>query len=370
MLLRDELQILRDRLRGRSLRGWRWALHDVSFEAAPGDAIGLIGANGSGKSTLLKILTRVMYPYAGHAEVGGRIGALIEVVHGIHPDLTGRENVAIYGSLLGLSRRQVATRFDAIVEFAELENAIDRQVKFYSSGMQMRLGFGVAAFLEPAVLLLDEVLAVGDASFQERCLERVRTVLAQGTTLMFVSHDLDSVERICRRGIWLRDGVVEADGAVGEVTDLYRQWLAHRSDGDGGGARVRVAGADVVASNGSGMQSGAPCEIKLVIESQDALAGRLFLGVSEGSALPILLLQRDLQLHGGKTETRWPLQTLPLPRGRFYVWVGLFDKSGRDVLTWHPAAHFDVDGRDPTAPVDTLVESVREQLADWEVVRR
>ena len=144
---------------------------------SPGEAVGLVGINGSGKSTLLKILTRVMYPYAGRVEVAGRTGALIEVRAGIHPELTGRENIHLYGTLLGLPRRMVASRFDEIVEFAQLEDAIDRQVKFYSSGMQMRLGFGVAAFLEPDVLLVDEVLAVGDTGFQQRCIDRMRTML-------------------------------------------------------------------------------------------------------------------------------------------------------------------------------------------------
>src|SRR5688500_10689509 len=163
--LRTEIQRLRER--GRRRRDdYRWALRDVDFRVAPGDSIALVGINGSGKSTLLKILTRVMYPYAGSLDVVGRVGALIEVRAGIHPELTGRENIHLYGTLLGLSRKEVASRFDEIVDFAQLEDAIDRQVKFYSSGMQMRLGFGVAAFLEPDVLLVDEVLAVGDSTFQ------------------------------------------------------------------------------------------------------------------------------------------------------------------------------------------------------------
>ena len=168
MLLRDEIQRLSARLRGEAGRGWRWALRDIDLAAQPGESVGLIGPNGSGKTTLLKILTRVMYPYAGSVEVAGRVSALIEVRAGIHPDLTGRENVFLFGSLLGLSRRDVAKRFDDIVTFAELEGAIDRQVKFYSSGMQMRLGFAVAGFLEPDVLLVDEVLAVGDTAFQQK----------------------------------------------------------------------------------------------------------------------------------------------------------------------------------------------------------
>ncbi|MCZ7535464.1 MAG: ABC transporter ATP-binding protein [Acidimicrobiia bacterium] len=162
------------RVRGgeRPKKQWSWALRDIDFRVEPGESVGLIGTNGSGKSTLLKLLTRVMYPHSGQIEAHGRAGALIEVASGIHPLLSGRENIFLYGTLLGLPRRDVANRFDAIVDFADIGHAIDRQVKFYSSGMKMRLGFAVAAFLEPDILLVDEVLAVGDSSFQQRCLAR------------------------------------------------------------------------------------------------------------------------------------------------------------------------------------------------------
>jgi len=222
-LLRDQLDRVRRRLSGGSnAHGWRWALRDVDMAVGPGESIGLIGPNGSGKTTMLRMLAKVMYPYAGRVAVGGRVGALIDVRAGIHPDLTGAENVYLYGSLLGVSRREVARKFDEIVAFGELETAIDRQVKFYSSGMHVRLGFAIAAFTEPDVLLVDEVLAVGDAAFQQKCLDRMRAVLAQGTTVVFVSHDLQAVESICERAIWLRDGVVESDGPVREVLGDYR----------------------------------------------------------------------------------------------------------------------------------------------------
>src|SRR5579884_3845041 len=226
MLLRDELERIMHR--ADSEGRWLWALKDISLIVQPGEAVGLIGANGSGKSTLLKILTQVMYPYAGTVEVRGRVGAMIELVSGLHEDLTGAENIRIYGSLLGWTRRDLLRRFDDIVAFADLEHAINRQVKFYSSGMQMRLSFAVAAFLDPHILLVDEILAVGDAVFQERCLGLMKDVLAQGTTLVYVSHDLSTVEAMCRRAIWLDQGRVREDGPVAHVLHAYRDAAATR----------------------------------------------------------------------------------------------------------------------------------------------
>ncbi|HEV7163456.1 MAG TPA: ABC transporter ATP-binding protein, partial [Solirubrobacteraceae bacterium] len=199
--LQDRLAVFGDRLRSRQGESWRWALNDISLRAEPGESWALVGANGAGKSTLLKIISRVMYQTAGKLEMAGRVGALIEVRAGLTPLLTGRENIYLTGSIMGLKRRDVARRFDEIVAFAELERAVDRQVKYYSSGMQMRLGFAVAAHLQPDILLVDEVLAVGDASFQQRCLDQIRAVLNEGTTLLFVSHDLAAVEASCTNGI-------------------------------------------------------------------------------------------------------------------------------------------------------------------------
>ncbi len=372
-LMRDEIERLRGRFRGR-LRGvappgYRWALRDVNLNIRPGESVGLVGANGAGKSTLLKILTRVMYPYAGSVEVAGRVGALIEVRAGIHPDLSGRENVYLYGSLLGLRRRDVARRFEDIVSFAELGDAIDRQVKFFSSGMQMRLGFAVAAFLEPDILLVDEVLAVGDASFQQRCLDRMRTVLAQGTSLVFVSHDLAAVEATCNRGVWLREGVVAEEGPVGEVLSAYRgsiEEMAESSTGVNG--VVRQVKVEVTGPDGGSPETQAPFAVDLVIESGEARMGRVFLGVSQGPATPIFLVRREFQLGVGETEIRCSIDHLPLPRGRYYLWLGIEGKKGLDLLPWHPARHFDISGpnldRAPRAVVRLAPVHVQ---ASWEV---
>jgi ABC-type polysaccharide/polyol phosphate transport system ATPase subunit len=347
MLLRDELEHLRNAVRGNVSNRWRWALRDLDLRVRPGESVGLIGINGSGKSTLLKILARVMYPYAGSLEVTGRVGALIEVRAGIHPDLTGRENVYLYGSLLGLPRREVTKRFDAIVGFAEVERAIDRQVKFYSSGMQMRLGFAVAAFLEPDILLVDEVLAVGDSSFQQKCMQRMGEVLAQGTSLVFVSHDLAAVEAACARGLWLHDGVVAADGEVRDVLGVYREAIEESAQsGPVPTGPVRLLKAVVSSEDGAMPKTQAPLDLALVVESDAARSASVCVGVSDGPATPFFLVRRELELAAGESEVRLAISSLPLPRGRFYVWVSILDAAGRDVLTWHPTAHFDVAGPD------------------------
>lgn len=198
-----------------------WALADISFEVKQGEAVGVIGPNGSGKSTTLKLASRITDPWSGTVRCRGRVGSLIEIKSGIHPELTGRENIYLYGSILGLTRKDIRARFDKIVEFAELGRFIDTPVKRYSSGMEVRLGFSVAVHLEPDVLLIDEVLAVGDAAFQRRCLERMAELRAQGQTLMFVSHLMDDVRRLCDRVVYLDRAMVRADGPTDEVVDLY-----------------------------------------------------------------------------------------------------------------------------------------------------
>jgi ABC-type polysaccharide/polyol phosphate transport system ATPase subunit len=370
-LLRDQVHHLSARLLGGGGRGWRWALRDVELVAAPGESVGLIGSNGSGKSTLLKILTRVMYPHTGSVQVVGRVGALIEVRAGIHPDLTGRENIQLYGTLLGLDRRRIRERFDEIVAFAELDDAIDRQLKFYSSGMQMRLGFAVAAFLEPDILLVDEVLAVGDASFQQRCLERMRAVLNQGTTLVFVSHDLAAVEATCSRGVWLHQGVLQSEGPVRDVVNAYRQSIeaAAESTTEVTG-ELRLIKAEVSGPGGSTPRTQEVLNVQLVVESPGVRSGRLYIGVSEGPATPIFVLRRDIQLAVGETKARCAIRSLPLPRGRFYLWVGIFEGGKRDPLPWHPASRFEVAGPNLDAAPRGIVRLAPVHVdAAWEVER-
>jgi lipopolysaccharide transport system ATP-binding protein len=198
-----------------------WALSDLSFEVQPGEVLGVIGRNGSGKSTLLKILSRITKPTAGRARIDGRVGSLLEVGTGFHPELTGRENIFLNGSILGMSRPEIRRKFDEIVAFAEVEQFLDMPVKRYSSGMYVRLAFSVAAHLEPEILIVDEVLAVGDAAYQRRCIDRMAKLAAEGRTVLFVSHNMDVIPRLCSRALFLEKGRMIAEGPVAEVTRRY-----------------------------------------------------------------------------------------------------------------------------------------------------
>ena len=198
-----------------------WALRNVSFDVKQGEVVGLIGRNGAGKSTLLKILSRITKPTSGWAEVSGRVGSLLEVGTGFHPELTGRENVFLSGAILGMKKAEIVKKFDEIVAFAEVERFLDAPLKHYSSGMQMRLAFAVAAHLEPEILLVDEVLAVGDLEFQKKCLGKMNEVARAGRTILFVSHNLAAVNALCSRSVLLEKGEVAMDGPTHEITTAY-----------------------------------------------------------------------------------------------------------------------------------------------------
>lgn len=198
-----------------------WAMKDLSFQINPGEVVGVIGRNGAGKSTLLKVLSRITEPTHGYANIYGRVGSLLEVGTGFHPELTGRENIYLNGAILGMKAFEIDRQFDAIVAFSEVDKFIDTQVKFYSSGMYLRLAFAVAAHLEPEILLVDEVLAVGDASFQRKCLGKMSSVAGEGRTVLFVSHNLTAVRTLCSRVLWLNGGELVEDGDPTEVIARY-----------------------------------------------------------------------------------------------------------------------------------------------------
>lgn len=217
-LLHDALRKLMARRKQREVF---WALQDVSFDIAPGDTVAFLGTNGAGKSTLLSIIAGTMSPSRGSVQVNGRIGALLELGAGFHPDLTGRENIELNAALLGMHGQEIDELLPSIIAFAELEEFIDVPLRSYSSGMQMRLGFSVAIHIDPEILVMDEVFAVGDQRFQRKCVERTQEMIKQGKTVLFVSHSPEAIRRLCRRVIWLRAGKVEMDGPTEAVLQAY-----------------------------------------------------------------------------------------------------------------------------------------------------
>ena len=259
--LRDVLPLLAGRLR-RADDAPRadefWALRDVSFDVASGEALGIVGPNGAGKSTMLKMLTRLLPPTSGRLRLRGRVAALIEVSAGFHPDLTGRENVFLQGAMLGMTRREMRSSLDAIVDFAGIGAFLDTPVKRYSTGMSARLGFAIAAHLRPDVLLVDEVLAVGDMAFQARCLARMRAFKDEGVAIVFVSHDLQAVGELCDRTLFLQ-GEPRAIGATGDVLARYLQWVHGRAGADDGAPRgIEITGATLTTPSGDAVQVVAP----------------------------------------------------------------------------------------------------------------
>jgi lipopolysaccharide transport system ATP-binding protein len=227
-----------------------WALKDVSFDVKVGEAIGIIGRNGAGKTTLLKLLSRITEPTEGRALLRGRVGSLLEVGTGFHPELTGRENVYLNAAILGMSRSQISDRFDEIVDFSEVGRFLDTPVKRYSSGMQVRLAFAVAAFLEPEILIVDEVLAVGDVAFQRKCLGKMGQVATEGRTVLFVSHNMGTIARVCERGIWLDAGEVRAEGSMDEVIAQYLAVSAEGSSQHQVDDPMNAPGDDVIRLRG------------------------------------------------------------------------------------------------------------------------
>jgi len=322
-----------------------WALRDVSFEVPEGEAVGIIGRNGAGKTTLLKILARVTDPTEGYAEVRGRVGSLLEVGTGFHPELTGRENVFLSGAILGMSRRDIQRRFDEIVQFAGVERFIDTPLKRYSTGMQMRLAFAVAAHLEPDILLVDEVLAVGDLEFQRKCLGKMEEVGGEGRTVLFVSHQMNQIRRLCQRVLWLEGGQVVQEGPTAKVTAAYEvamgSWNSRPdlSRDIGPNVKARFLGWEIAEPKGPephilteiapttvkfhlwAREDLGPCHHGIVL--YDAGGRRVWGWAKDGVTIPA----------GESTFTfRFPM--LPLRPGPYSWLVTLFDGSGL-VDSWH-----------------------------------
>ena len=310
---------------------WIDAVHDVSFLIEEGEAIGLIGRNGAGKSTLLKLLSRVTRPTTGYADLYGRVGALLEVGTGFHPELTGRENAFLSGAILGLSKREIAVRFDEIVAFAEIAPFIDMPVKHYSSGMYARLGFSVAAFLKPAILIVDEVLAVGDIAFQAKCLAYMKRLSADGTTIIFVSHNLLSISDFCGRALLMDGGRLVFDGTVNEAIAHYRASLSPRVSPDTssnpalGQLTINGSATDGVRE----VRPNDPLRVDVALaRAIDSVPTQVILNLvvetPDGQALIHLRSDAggsDLALEPGTNEVSVTIDALPLAPGSYWLWL-------------------------------------------------
>jgi lipopolysaccharide transport system ATP-binding protein len=348
-----------------------WALRDVSFTVDQGQIVGVIGGNGAGKSTLLKILSRITSPTTGRAEVRGRLGSLLEVGAGFHPELTGRQNITLSGVILGMRHAEIQRKFDAIVDFAEVERFIDMPVKRYSSGMYLRLAFAVAAHLDPEILLVDEVLAVGDAAFQKRCLGKMGDVARQGRTILFVSHNLEAIQRLCSRGALLENGRLAAWGSVAAVVSRYlsqgdvrpapgvRVDLSSRTRVGTGEARFTAVqysgGTQLVARPACSM---GPLEFLLEIESDARrLVGSLAVFLTDSYARKLInadtvLIERAVQLRPGRNLVKLRIAAVYLTPGAYRVGLWLADPiRGRSARGSYDSLDFafEIDVVNPTS---------------------
>ncbi len=315
-----------------------WALNDVSLQVGQGEVLGLIGRNGSGKTTLLKILSRITRPTSGWAEIHGRVGSLLEVGTGFHPELTGRENAYLSGAILGMSRQEITRKFDEIVAFAELEKFIDTPVKHYSSGMYVRLAFAVAAHLEPEILLVDEVLAVGDINFQKKCLGKMEDVARAGRTVVLVSHQLNQIRRLSHRVVWVDAGQIRQSGLTAEVVSAYEVAMSAGERpsvlrASSAGQKAHFLRWEMGESGGEpshGLNTLNPVTVRFLLEVQAPIQ-RAVHGVALYSAERQIVWGRaayDLDLATGIHEFTYQFPMLPLRPGGYTWSVTLWDDHG------------------------------------------
>ncbi len=338
-----------------------WALKDINFEVQRGERIGIIGPNGAGKSTLLKVLSRITEPTTGKVRIKGSVSSLLEVGTGFHPELTGRENIFLNGAILGMTRQEIKGKFDEIVAFAELEKFLDTPVKRYSSGMYVRLAFAVAAHLEPEILLVDEVLAVGDVIFQKKCLGKMQNVAKEGRTVLFVSHNMGQIRKLCERVMLLTDGSVQRDGDPGVVVDEYvssaMSSLSNRKAESG-----NILESDVVSLKSFSIygetvdahpKTGKPLNIELLFEFKKPVNNpgvRVFIRTLQGVELLYLTSTpfggTVLERGEGKVRFRLTIEELILTGGQYILAVGMFRPAIANYLTPAEICQFEVQPAD------------------------
>jgi ABC-2 type transport system ATP-binding protein len=341
-----------------------WALRNIALDVAVGSTVGLIGPNGSGKSTLLKIIGGVLSPTGGYVERRGRLAALLELGAGFHGDLTGRENVYLNASILGLSKAQTNAYFDDIVEFSGIAPFIDTQVKFYSSGMYVRLAFAVAVHVDPEVLLVDEVLAVGDEPFQRKCMEKIKQFQRDGRTIVFVTHGLDQIRQFCDRVIMLEHGEVAVDGSPVEAVRAFRDRYTEQAvAAPAGNRQVEIHG--VVLTDGRGepkarFAPGDPLGIEFDIEAHEPTADWVA-GVMITNSLDLALYGTNTKVEriplpplSGRRRVRWRFDAIPLAEGQYYVTVAVHPAIGPEYHRLDQAASFKVFSDANTAGVVAL----------------
>jgi ABC-type polysaccharide/polyol phosphate transport system ATPase subunit len=325
------------RSRKKASSGYLWALKGVSLEIQEGEVTGLIGRNGAGKTTLLKLLARITRPTEGFAEVHGRVGSLLEVGTGFHPELTGRENVYLSGAILGMKKREIESKFDEIVAFADVERFIDTPLKHFSTGMMMRLAFAVAAHLEPEILLVDEVLAVGDFDFQKKCLGKMAEVSKSGRTIVFVSHQMNHVRRLCERAVWIDGGKIRRDGPAKEIVNEYEASCLNVQAADLEKTPGPIAfthwSVDHTQSNQLDLDH---CPEKTVVRFSAVLKNQVTKGVifislrSSDNTILWSTMHPDVRLNAGPVDLVQVFEKLPLNPG-IYIWeIRLFDGH-----VWH-----------------------------------
>jgi homopolymeric O-antigen transport system ATP-binding protein len=362
--LRSDLARVSARFNGRVLNRFSvyegpLALDDISFRVEQGESFALVGPNGAGKTTALQLITRISPVTKGRVEVRGRVAALLQVSSGVHPELTGRENIWLFGRILGMSKSEVRKRFDEIVDFAELDDVLDRPVKMYSAGMQLRLGFSIASHLDPDVFVVDEALAVGDARFQTKCVERMTKLIAEGRTLLFVSHNLAAVEAICDRGIFLNAGKVVVEGSIKEVMHSYLEWVdttkQKKLEEKKRIARTRFLTLEAVtfhAPDGAEQNSfrtGDPMEIRLRITANNPIRQpHISIGISEGGQRPLVLCSmlvdgKAPEKLEGTTTVACKIPSIPLMPRIYQLWCSVKSEvAAGNLLNWQTVGSFRV----------------------------